>query len=211
MQFLEFGGESMEENKVNIDLEKLDDSIEREKLQDDFKRDENGKIILDDSMILEVDSKGNKIVSDDFFMEHFKELPINTINESRSKRTTATGGYISMLGRDARSREIQSKGAQALNAKKAQRRSFADALAVMLCQKAKKNDIEDFNLSEDADNLDVIIASALRQSARGNVKAMDFIRDTIGEKPTERLTADVTALTMEDREMLERINKRLEE
>ena len=34
---------------------------------------------------------------------------------------------------------------------------------------------------------------------------MEFLRDTIGQKPTEKLAAEVTALTPEDKELLERL------
>ena len=50
----------------------------------------------------------------------------------------------------------------------------------------------------------------MKRAERGDVKAMEFIRDTIGQKPTEKLAAEVTALTPEDKELLERVSKRLE-
>ena len=78
----------------------------------------------------------------------------------------------------------------------------------MLRQKAKKSVIEDLELTEDATNLDMIIASALKQASRGNTKAYEFLRDTIGEKPTEKISAEVETITAEDRERIERILNR---
>ena len=80
----------------------------------------------------------------------------------------------------------------------------------MLKQKPNKRVIEDLQLTEDATNLDAIIAAALMQAGRGNVKAMDFLRDTVGEKPSEKLDATVQSLTEEDKIMLENIKARLD-
>ena len=54
----------------------------------------------------------------------------------------------------------------------------------------------------------MIIASALRQAARGNTKAYEFLRDTAGEKPTEKIAAEVETITPEDRRQIERILNR---
>ena len=80
----------------------------------------------------------------------------------------------------------------------------------MLSRKAKRAVIEDLELSEDAENMDVIIAAALLQAAKGNVKAMEFLRDTVGEKPSEKVDASVTSMTAEDKEMMENILNRLQ-
>lgn len=45
----------------------------------------------------------------------------------------------------------------------------------------------------DVDNQMVIAVSMLQQAIGGNVKAAEFIRDTIGEKPVERVEAEVSA------------------
>ena len=87
-------------------------------------------------------------------------------------------------------------------------RTQKDTIEYMLRQKAKKEAIEDLELKEDATNLDMIIASALRQAARGNTKAYEFLRDTAGEKPTEKIAAEVETITPEDRKQIERILNR---
>ena len=40
-------------------------------------------------------------------------------------------------------------------------------------------------------SLDSIIDSMIEQSQRGNVQATTFLRDTIGEKPTDKVEADI--------------------
>ena len=43
---------------------------------------------------------------------------------------------------------------------------------------------------------------------RGDVQAGAFIRDTAGEKPTEKISAEVETITPEDRKQIERILNR---
>ena len=40
-------------------------------------------------------------------------------------------------------------------------------------------------------SLDDIVEAMIRESTKGNVQATTFLRDTIGEKPTDKLEADV--------------------
>lgn len=150
------------------------------------------------------DEKGRWIIPDDVVLNHYREITENCISES-GELFTANGGYLRKADRN-----VQRMGAEALNAKNAQRRTFKEAIDIMLKSKASAANISELGLEEGASNLDVIIAAALKQSARGNVKAMDFIRDTAGEKPVEQLNADITGLSEEDKQMLENIKKRLE-
>lgn len=169
-------------------------------------RKEDGTIDLD-KITLEVDEKGNRIIPNDIFDNFYKELPDKVINQSKSWRTS-NGGKIKILGSDPADAYIHRRGADASNATQAQRRTFKDTIEYMLRQKAKKSVIEDLELTEDATNLDMIIASALKQAAKGNTKAYEFLRDTAGEKPTEKISAEVETITAEDRERIEKILQR---
>ena len=142
------------------------------------------------------------IVPDEIIEAYYKELPDNVWNESKTA-WTYSGGLMRMP-----TEEVRRKGAEALNARLAQRKSFAEAIDGILTKKANKEAIEDLELKEDATNLDMIIAAALKQAARGNAKAWEFLRDTVGEKPTEKIAAEVETITAEDRERIERILKR---
>ena len=170
-------------------------------------RKEDNTIDLE-AITIEIDEKNNKIIPDDIFDSYYRELPNGVINNSKTWRTS-NGGKIKIFGGDPEAdKTIHQKGAATSNAAQAQRRTFKDAIDYMLRQKAKKEAIEDLELKEDATNLDMIIASALRQAARGNTKAYEFLRDTAGEKPTEKIAAEVETITAEDRERIERILNR---
>lgn len=164
-------------------------------------RTEDGKIDLD-KIAIGKNEKDNYIVPDEIIEKYFKELPDGTTNPNNDKWVYSKG-----ILRQA-TKEVQKMGAEALNAKVAQRKSFAEAIDGILTKKANKEAIEDLELKEDATNLDMIIAAALKQAARGNAKAWEFLRDTVGEKPTEKIAAEVETITPEDRRQIERILNR---
>lgn len=155
--------------------------------------------------------KGFYIVPDNIFDKYYKELPAGTVNQSGTWRATASGGKIKILGGDPEGdKAIQRAGAEALNASKAQRRTFAEVIEEMLVKPAKAEEIERLGLRTEATALEAIIAAQLQQAGRGNTKAADFLRDTIGQKPADNLNANVTGLTAEDKEMLQRVQARLD-
>ena len=45
-------------------------------------------------------------------------------------------------------------------------------------------------------SLDSMIASMIEQAQNGNVQAITFLRDTIGEKPTDKVEADLGLKTI---------------
>ena len=171
-------------------------------------RKENGSIDLE-AIATGKDEKNNYIIPDDIFNYYYKELPAGTINRSGTWRA-ANNGKIKIFGGDPEAdKEIHRKGAATSNAAQAQRRTFKDTIDYMLRQKAKKTAIEELELKEDATNLDMIIASALKQAERGNTKAYEFLRDTVGEKPATEVNATLEEITAEDKELLQRVNARL--
>lgn len=159
------------------------------------------------------DEKNNKVVPDDFFDQYYKILPDKVVNASRSWRT-ANGGKIHILGGDPeRDKRIFKIGADASNATQAQRRTMAEDLKYLLSQEAQPEILERVNLKlpEGCDNQTAIMAAALLQATEGNVKAQQFIRDTIGEQPTtkQEITADI--MTDHDRDLIQKLEKKLSE
>lgn len=211
-----------EEIKINLDeLEKNieeqtaeeirnenQETIEEAAPVDDIPRNEDGTINID-LIATGKTEKGYYIIDDDIFDKYYKELPAGTVNKSGTWRAANNGKIKIFGGNPEEDKAIHIKGAATSNAAQAQRRTFRDTINYMLKQKANKRTIEDLGLTDGATNLDAVIAAAFMQANKGNVKAMDFLRDTVGEKPSDRLEATVENLTPEDREMLENIKNRL--
>lgn len=150
------------------------------------------------------------IVPDEIFNAYYKELPAGTINQSKTKRATATGGYIGIFGGDPEEDiEKQRKGREAQAAAYRQRRKLSETIDIFLKKKASIEEIEQLGLEDGATKQDALIASMLMKAIeRGDVQAGAFIRDTAGEKPTEKIAAEVETITAEDRERIERILNR---
>ena len=201
------------DNKIiSLDNEQLNKAIEEnktpaEEIKEEIPRLEDGSIDIE-AISTGKDDKGNYIVPDELFDKYYKELPRGTVNESKTYRAY-NGGKVKSL--TSENRDIQVMGGKALQAKLKQRRTFAEAISTVLAQKPTEKVREELELDSTADNLDAVIAAMLRQAQKGNVKAGDFLRDTIGEKPTDKLEASVETMTAEDREMLENIQKRMTE
>ena len=167
-------------------------------------RKEDGTIDLD-KIVIGKDEKDRLIVPDEIFDNFYKELPDGTTNQSKTFKAYNGGKIKTLTSEDAR---IQRMGAIASNAKQAQRRSYAEAIDDLLRKKASKSAIEEYELEPNATNLDMVLAAALRQAERGNIKATEFLRDTVGEKPVDKIAAEVETITPEDRQRIERILNR---
>lgn len=89
------------------------------------------------------------------------------------------------FGKDPeRDKEIHRKGALATAEKKRQRRTLKEDLIALLGMKCE---------DEDKTYQDAMITAILAQAINGNVKAATFVRDTIGEKPVERVENTITS------------------
>lgn len=154
------------------------------------------------------DEKGNKIIPDHIFDEYYKKLPNGTKNQSGTWRTN-NGGKLRIFGGDPKGdREIQRAGADASNAVQAHRRSLADDLKIALSKKATRATLQALDLQDGATNQDAITAAAILQASEGNVKALQYIRDTIGEQPTAKQDISVQ-MTEDDKALLDKVQKRL--
>jgi len=175
----------------------------------EVKRTVDGRIDLE-AVVIGEDEKGNKIVPDEILEAYYRELPKGIINESRTYRTNATGGKLKILGGDPEGdKEIHRKGGEALQATLKQQRSIQETVKIMLAQKATPEEIEEYNLPEGATKQDAMTAAMLaRVIEQKDVQAFNSLRDTAGEKPTEKIAAEVETITAEDRERIERILNR---
>ena len=192
----------MEEiKKINLDKLNKEQAKATENLPE-VPRTATGKIDLD-KISSGKNDKGNYIVPDEVMKAYYKELPNGTVNQSGTY-TAYNKGLLRSLDND-----IRRKGGQALQAELRQRRTIAETVKLMLSQKASSEQIEQLGLTEGATQQDALIAAMLLQATeRGNVQAGIFIRDTAGEKPTDKISAEVETITAEDRERIQRILNR---
>lgn len=196
----------MEDIKINN--EKLNEAI-KEKSLPEVPRSADGKIDIE-AIATGKTEKEFYIVPDEVFDNYYKELPAGTINQSKTKRATATGGYIGIFGNNPEEdKQKQIAGGKALQAAIKQRRKLSETIDIFLRQKASIEEIEQLGLEEGATKQDALIAAMFtRAIEQKDVAAFNSLRDTAGEKPTEKISAEVETITPEDRKQIERILNR---
>lgn len=192
----------MEDKKKNVQLNNSNNLPE-------VPRDENGKIDLE-AITIEIDKDNNKIIPDDIFDAYFRELPVKVINKSKTWRTTSSGGKLKILGGDpVNDRAIHKLGGEAIQATLKQRRTCKEILEDLARMPADSETLERLGLSEGTNNLEAATFAQYRKAQQGDTKAMEYIRDTVGEKPTENINATVESITPEDKALLDRVAARL--
>lgn len=98
-------------------------------------------------------------------------------------------------------REYGRKGGKASAAKKAERKTIREGLLLLLGEPLKdKNGIATEKTTQDA-----VIAGVIKKAINGDVRAAEFIRDTIGEKPVENVK-----VTAANKNIMNEIRKRME-
>ena len=168
----------------------------------EVKRTVDGKIDLE-AIKLGEDEKGRVIVPDEIIEAYYKELPDGTTNPTKDK-WVYNAGILKKADR-----EVQKMGAEALNAKNAQRRKLSETIDIFMKKKASIEEIEQLGLEEGATKQDALIAAMFtRAIEQKDVAAFTSLRDTAGEKPTEKIAAEVETITPEDRKQIERILNR---
>jgi len=139
------------------------------------------------------------IVPDDIFLANLQLLPDGTYNESRNKRKYGYG-CISPLGSNPeRDKEIQKKGAETLNAMKAQRHTFKEQADIILARTDKETGLS---------GVENITIAIYERALAGDVKAYTALRDTAGEKPVEQLDLNANVITEADQALLDKLKNR---
>lgn len=64
---------------------------------------------------------------------------------------------------------------------------------------------------EKATTLEAMMTAIIKQGLNGNVKAVEFIRDTTGQKPTEKVEATNATITVTDAKTIESVMNKLKD
>lgn len=177
-------------------------------LPDDLPRRPDGKIDIE-KICTGKDKNNNYIVPDNILSNYYKELPNGTINQSKTKRAF-NGGLLGVFGGDPEADlEKQRKGREAQAAAYRQRQTNAEMIDIIYSRKAPDEVIERLGLKADATVIEAINAAQALEAMKGNSKAYEVLRDTAGEKPTDKIDANITGLTAEDKELLKNVENRI--
>jgi hypothetical protein len=140
--------------------------------------------------------KGQPVIPDDVFLDNIKDLPNGT--RSDKGKLAQNGGYLDPGKKgDPKTIENCRKAGLALQEQNAKRRAMAEEIDLFL----KRKDENGVTMQERL--VEAMVAKALD----GCVGAAEFVRDTVGEKPSESLNLDV--MTDGDKELMANLMKRL--
>lgn len=183
---------NLDNNKLN---NKLNPAVDLPRLSD-------GSLNLE-SICTGKNAKGNYIFPDWIIEKHYKELPDGSTNESNNK-WVYNGGILNKA-----TPEVQKQGGEALQAKIKQRLKMSETIDMMLRAKATPEEIEEYQLPEGATKQDALIAAMFaRAIEQKDVQAFNSLRDTAGEKPTDKIDAEITQITPELEELVKRVASR---
>ena len=140
--------------------------------------------------------KGQPVISDEDFMDNVKDLPNGT--RSDKGKLANNGGYLDPGKKgDPKTIENCSKAGKAANEMYRERKKWAESIDIYL----KKTDANGIS------NQDKIVMGMIAKAMEGCVGASEFLRDTVGEKPSDQINLDV--MTDKDREVLKNLTERL--
>lgn len=169
-------------------------------------RTEDGKIDIE-KIAIGKDAKGY-IIPDNIFDSYLKELPPGTTNESQSFRAY-NGGKLARLENDPEEASKRGKvGGPASQDTQQTRRSIREILEELSKRTVTAEEAEEYSMEEGTSLLEAANLAQIRRAMRGDTKAAEYIRDTLGEKPVDKIAAEVETITPEDRQRIERILNR---
>lgn len=140
--------------------------------------------------------KGQPVISDEDFMDNLGDLPKGT----RSDKGKYTNGYGYLdPGKKGNPKTIEncSKAGKAAQEMYRERKKWAESIDMYLKQTDK----------DGISNQDKIVMGMIAKAMEGCVGASEFLRDTVGEKPTDQVSLDV--MTEGDKKLMEKLMKRL--
>lgn len=169
-------------------------------------RTEDGKIDIE-KIAIGKDEKGY-IIPDNIFDGYLKELPPGTTNESQTFRAY-NGGKLARLENDPEEASKRGKvGGPASQDTQQTRRSIREILEELSKRTVTAEEAEEYSMEEGTSLLEAANLAQIRRAMKGDTKAAEYIRDTLGEKPVDKIAAEVETITAEDRKQIERILNR---
>ena len=117
-------------------------------------------------------------------------------------------------------RELGSLGGKKASENRQRKRNFQETARYFLSLKATKSQIKDnidpailANMTEEEikaiDQQDIIIARAVELAMAGSKDHLIILRDSAGDKPTDKVQSEVNIMTDSDRALMDKLSKRL--
>lgn len=152
-----------------------------------------------------IQQEDSKEISHDADQESKNTVTGNSAEKDGQKKTGKEKGYANLIPMNkmtkAEQREIAKKGGKASAESRKRRKTAKEIAQTILSTQLNAAQIEEILdgakdlIGEDKSAYAVMIAKMIQEANRGNVQAFTAVRDTAGDKPTDKqeVTATVTA------------------
>jgi hypothetical protein len=148
-----------------------------------------------------------------------KDTDINLENTPKQEHKKTRGNIDNLVDMNHRTEEeqraIATAGGKASGEARRKKKELKDRCKILLEMMPNKALIakslgDDTKLPEGADMYDLMIAKMMQVAALdGNVKAFEAVRDSAGDKPTEKVQQDIAVMTDKDKELMKIIESRM--
>ena len=147
-----------------------------------------------------------------------------SINHVPTKRDMGTNNLKPLTEQNYPDRKevekLGSLGGKKASENRQRKRNFQETARYFLSLKATKSQIKDnidpailANMTEEEikaiDQQDIIIARAVELAMAGSKDHLIILRDSAGDKPTDKVMQDVNIMTDSDRALMDKLSKRL--
>lgn len=110
---------------------------------------------------------------------------------------------------DEQRRESASRAGKASAQKRKDLRTMKEILIELLSETAPEEEIKKYNLPEGSSNNLVMMAAAARKAKEGDIRAGEFVRDTIGQMPTKEVQVSAEVFTEANKALLDKVAERI--
>lgn len=142
------------------------------------------------------DEKGRPTISDEDFLDNLRILPKGI--RSTTGKLSGNAGYVQLMEKGSqKAKEIASMGGKASQEMYRERKKWAESIDIYL-KETDENGVS---------NQDKIVMGMIAKAMEGCVGASEFLRDTVGEKPSDQVSLEV--MTEGDKQLMEILKKRL--
>lgn len=144
-----------------------------------------------------------------------KDLDITPVQEQKKTRGNKENLVDMRYLTAEKQREIAVAGGKASVEARRKKKELKDRCKILLEMMPNKALIakslgNDTELPEGADMYDLMIAKMMQVAALdGNVKAFEAVRDSAGDKPTDKVQQDIAVMTDKDKELMAIIEARM--
>lgn len=201
-------------------FDKLKAETDPEQWQPETVHTEN-KLYINDDILYCYDNDGKTVKEEERHYILMNGLYLKNVPNKNDAKTSRMRPNNSFTRTEEERKALAKKGVEAREKARQERKTFKESLELFLNIEATATKTQKIagrelyktlpeSVKKHITEQDLIVLSAIKQAQSGSYNHAVFIRDTVGEKPTDKqeITADI--MTDADRSLIEKLHNRIE-